>query len=201
VDYRRRFFLAASFSPTGQLAVHLDPLIPVLAVLAVSWIAAVPAGRPRAAALCAMALVCAAQFAGDVRLFRKENIDISSAGGGKGWYGTSPLIIAASRWAGREAQIPIISLSHPFTSAVPYFSRGRAVLIPWPEWDSSYRLPWKEWLLRKDRPYFLIENDSLGAARAAELNAEAAKLGVPLARVKVFRDSLGRAAFEVYRVQ
>ncbi|HVA65654.1 MAG TPA: glycosyltransferase family 39 protein [Elusimicrobiota bacterium] len=195
------YFLIAAVSPTDQLAIHLTPLVPILAVLAVSWIADVPAGRPRAALLCAMALVCAAQFAGDVRLFRRENIDISSAGGARGWYGASPLIITASRWAGQEARIPIISLSHPFTSAAPYFSQGRAVLIPWPDWISDYRFPWKEWLRRKDRPYFLIENDSLGAAKATELKAEAAKLGAPLARVRVLRDSRGRPAFEVYRVR
>jgi len=190
------YFLIAAVSPTTQSTVHLTPLLPALAVLAVSWIAAVPSGRPRAAALCAMALACAAQFAGDARLFRKDNVDVAAAH----WYEMSPLIIQASQWAGAEARIPIISLSVPFTAAAPYFSQGRAVLIPRPDRISNNRLPWKEWLLRKDRPYFLIENDT-GAAMAHELKAEAAKLDVHLARVKVFRDPTGRPALEIYRVR
>ncbi|MDE2313099.1 MAG: glycosyltransferase family 39 protein [Elusimicrobia bacterium] len=192
------YFLAAAMSPTTQDAIHLGPLVPILAVLAASWIVTVPIGWPRAAAAGVMALVCAAQFTGDVWLFQKKYVDISSAG--VGWYGTSPLIVGVSRWAG-EQRIPIIPLSQPFADAAPYFSQGRAILIPRRDWISSDRYPWKEWLLRKDRPYFLTENDSLGAAAAAELKNESEKWGVSLARVKVFRDSLNRPAFVVYRVR
>ncbi|HVA66862.1 MAG TPA: glycosyltransferase family 39 protein [Elusimicrobiota bacterium] len=190
------YFLIAAVSPTDQLAIHLTPLVPILAVLAVSWIADVPAGRPRAAARCALALACAAQFAGDARLFRKDNVDVAAAH----WYEMSPLIIQASQWAGQEARIPIISLSVPFTAAAPYFSQGRAVLIPWPDRILSNRLPWRRWLLRKDRPYFLVENDTESDI-ARELKAAAARLDAPLARVKVFRDPTGRPALEIYRVR
>ncbi|MDE1977168.1 MAG: glycosyltransferase family 39 protein [Elusimicrobia bacterium] len=191
------YFLISAVSPTTETISHLTALLPILAVLSVSWLAAVPVGRPRAAAAAALAAACAAQFFGTLRLFRKENVDVSA----HGWYEMSPLVIEASRWAGAEARIPIISLSQPFTDAAPYFSQGRAVLVSWPEWmPAGYRIPWRQWLLRKDRPYFLTENDGTGASAAARLHAEAKALGLRLTRAETFRDPAGRPAFVAYRV-
>jgi len=191
------YFLIAPISPTEQVANQLAPMAPILAVLMFSWINAVPKGAPRAAALAAAALLCAAQFAGDFWLLRRKNIDVSATG----WYGASPLVIEAARWAGRRPRTPIISLSFPFTAAAIYYSQNQARLVRWPELSATYHIPWKQWLLRKDRPYFMTENDILGAGHAAALKTNAAKLGLVLARVKAFRDSAGHPAFEVYQVR
>ncbi|HVA65656.1 MAG TPA: glycosyltransferase family 39 protein [Elusimicrobiota bacterium] len=191
------YFLVSPISPTEQVANQLAPMAPILAVLMFSWISAVPRGALRAAALAAPALLCAAQFAGDFWLLRRKNIDVSATG----WYGASPLVIEAARWAGRRPRTPVISLSFSFTAAAIYFSQNQVRLVRWPELSASYHIPWRRWLLRKDRPYFVTENDGLGAGHAAALEANAARLGLPLARVKVFRDSTGRPAFEVYQVR
>ncbi len=189
------YFLVAAITPTTQTISHLTCLIPILAVLSVLWIAAVPIKRRRIAII-VMAVACVVQFSGDVWLFRKWNVDVAA----HHWYEMSPLVIDVCHWAGKEARTPVVSLSQPFTEAAPYFSQGRAILLPWPYWEPHYRMPWKQWLLRKDKPYFLTE-DSLETAKVAELKAEAKKLGVALVRVKVFPDPLGHPAFEVYRVR
>ena len=190
------YFLVSPVSPTEQFPIHLAPLTPILCVLALSWISAVvPAGPKRRAALLAMAILCAAQFTGDFHLLRRDNLDFSKAG----WYQNAPILIAACRWAQEHSRTPIISLSSSFAVAAPYFTQNQARMIPWPRWNPAYRVPWKRWLRRKDRPYFLIENDGNGLNYADALKTAAKKFGIPLVSAKVFSSASGHPAFEFYR--
>ena len=192
------YFLSSIISPTSQSTINLAPLAPILSVMMFSWVDAVPQGAGRKAALLVLALLPAVQFAGDFYLLRRANIDLAEAG----HYEESPLLIETCQWAGWNPRTPIISLSAPFTWAATYFSPDRARFFWWPALDPSYHIPWKQWLLRKDRPYFLVERDGVEPpSYLGDLRAEAAKLKLPLTRIKVFRDSLGRPAFEIYRVQ
>jgi len=191
------YILVSPISPTEQIPIHFAPLAPILCALMFSWLGIISAGLWRRTALLAMALVCAAQFAGDFHLLNRANIDMDTIG----YYVDSPLLIKASQWTGERAKIPIVSCAMPVTLAAPYFSQNRARLMPWPAWSGSPYLPWEDWLRSRDKPYFIVENDRMGLQPAAQLRAQAAKFDIPLTLVKVFRDSLGRPAFEVYQVR
>ena len=191
------YVLSSAVSPTAQLPQHFVPLTPVLCALMFAWLDAVPAGLWRRAALLTMALICAAQFAGDFHLFRSKNINLDQTGD----YYESPLLIEISHWAARHPRTPIISLFLPLTDAIPYFSQNRARLINFSPWADLNRIPWKSWLRRKDRPCFIVENYGAKRQMAAVLRAQAARLGVALEIINIFPDSAGHPAFEVYRIR
>ncbi|HVA65789.1 MAG TPA: glycosyltransferase family 39 protein [Elusimicrobiota bacterium] len=191
------YVLASAVSPTEQMPQHFESLAPVLCVLMFAWLDDVPAGLWRRAALLIMALICAAQFAGDFHLFRSKNINLDRTGD----YSESPLLIEISRWAARHPRTPLISLFLPLTDAIPYFSQNRARLINFSPWADLNRIPWKSWLRRKDKPCFIVENHGAKRQMAMELRAHAARLGVALKIIKIFPDSAGRPAFEVYRTR
>jgi len=192
------YVLVSAITPTGEYMVHLTPLAPLLCALMFSWMAALPAGTAYRTTIPVLALLCLAQFAGDFHLLNRRNIDLDKLG----QYDESPLLIEACRWAASRPRTPIVSMSYPFSLAAPYFSRNQARLILWRYggWPSD-KVPWRFWLVRKDRPLFLIESNQLGLSQVAALKAAAKKFGIPMVPVKVFADSSGRPAFELYQAQ
>ncbi|MFI5347948.1 MAG: hypothetical protein ACHQ2Z_00260 [Elusimicrobiota bacterium] len=187
------YVLISPISPTMQLAIHLTPLAPILVVLLFSGYDAVRAPRVRGLFLAAAAALCAAQFAGDLKLLERANVDVTRAGS----YESSQLMIEVCRWAAARPRTPVVPLSFALFHALQFYTESRARIVPLPS-VTLEAVPWDKWARRRDKPYFIAENDDGGARSWTALKAAAERGGIELTRVKTFTDGSGHPGFEVY---